>query len=88
MRFLIPVLLATAATAALAGGLDVVLVPKDLQKKFAHDAEQAHKSAVAMEAYCTKLGREIAQNQRTGEFGCILLPPPERDPSQDHAEKF
>ena len=67
---------------------DVVLVPKDLQKKFIKAADAAHKAADAMETFCTKLGRVIAQNQRTGEFGCLLPEAPEPDPSQDHAERF
>lgn len=68
--------------------VDVVMVPKNLQKKYVKAADAAHKAGEAMATYCAKLGREIAQNQRTGEFGCLLLPPPEPDPSQNHAEKF
>lgn len=85
MKFLLPVLLASALTA---GTVDVVPVPADLQKKFMKAAEAAHKAGEAMEAYCTKLGREIGQNQRTGEFGCLLPEPPETDPSQLHAGRL
>jgi hypothetical protein len=85
MKFLLPLFLVGAAAA---GTVDVIPVPTNLQKKYTRAADAAQKAGEAMATYCAKLGREIGQNQRTCEFGCLLPEPSEPNPSQQHAERF
>lgn len=86
MKFVLPLLLASALVG---GTVNVVLVPVNLQKKYQKARAETIKAGEAMAKYCDSINRQIAQNQRTGVFGCITAEPdPQPDPSQEHAEKF